>query len=283
MPKPDKDAEDKIDDPQIIVNKDDDPEDKVEVDLNKKPEDKKDEPQFVTQDDFKKAQNRAEYLDRKNAKRMEQILQEVQTTRAAPPAAPPPKDNGSDTRSDKINKVAENNWQEGVGMLVEDKLDTYLRMRKEEDNRKTQKVRNDQIIEEVKQEVLERYPDIEVDGSESNRRFVESFKENSQKFANNPYADRLIIQEMEKKMLSEGVHPPPFRDTINRETDKEVQRRTRVGASALPAGKAVPRNSVMLTQAEIDMADNLNVSRAEFAKMHKLGEKNFKEGVSVDE
>ena len=95
---------------------------------------------------------------------------------------------------------------------------------------------------------------------------------------------KLIFVNLEEELMREdGITPERVRKEIQEKADAEVARRARTNAGALPAGRASGAGSITLTQDEINIAKKMGIPLSDYAKAYKLGSRDLREGVSVDE
>jgi len=257
------------DDPQIeISEKDESP--KVEIDLNKEESPKDDKP--VSADEFRKAQNRNEYLNRQMQKMMETVNELKQNVQQPVQEPEQPK-----VELDEIDQAAEKDWKVGVSMLAKREYEQLKAADKKKEAEQIALHQQHQALESSKQTVLKRYPNIDDSSTSEGQLYIQAINENPM-LLKNTQGPELAMYKMEEIMRNQGQQPQ-----FNKDVDLEVQRRTRVGASSVSNSRPANDNKVILSQQEIDIAKSMNIPISEYAKMYKLTNRDYREGVTVDE
>ena len=280
MPDPDKSEEIEVEiDPPITEEKKE-----IEVSLDEKAEGTISKEEF---ENYKKERKREEFLSRKLDRALKQI--DELNNKISQPEPVQTSDQYSDKNdvsqfsnndldqmtSDKINSIAENNWQLAVD------LRSAMVMRKKEKQIEAQQNSDNRIrtLETSKAMVRESFPDIDNPESEITQLYNQVLNEDNSLLID-PRGPEIAMSRMIRQF---GVQPKPMKDSFNQEVDAEVQRRQRIGVGSLPSGRVPSGNTVILTQDQINSAKSNNVPLSQFAKMYKMKESDFKEGVTVDE
>ena len=241
----------------------------IEVDLDKvdaetpegdkpdsKPEPKPDT-QYVTQDDFKKIQNTLAYQTRQQEKFMKDIKDAVQT-----PVTPAV----TGREPNEIDKVAQNDWQEGVRLVAEKQFEDLRKKEAEESVLKAKEAADMQTMNRNKQYVYEQYKDLWDESTDASKLYTEACNELSGQDANffgNAYGPIAAMRKMEEKMRADGIPLPGVKEAA----DKEVERRVRVQGAITPVAKpGKGKNTYTLSNDQRQFCDNNNIPYEQYAK-----------------
>src|SRR3990167_404267 len=283
MPKPEKSEKiDELEDDKVQVVKDE-PEDEKKVEIST--EETKKEPQYVSKDEFEKSQKRNEYLNRKLEKTLKQLDQFTSGSyrRQEPVQALEIPDDISKLTPEQINQIAENDWQKAVEIKAELKARKVYSDVQKQNAEEIKRNRLIETLERSKQKVTSRYSDIEDPESEVGQLYIKVINEDPS-LLQNVHGPEIAMYRMEEEMRKQGKQLPQAKQVFDAKVEAELQRRERIGVGNLPHGSNSSDSGVVtLTEREIQLADRAGIPRSEYAKMYKLGAREFKEGVSVDE
>lgn len=287
MKKEDEKPEDEVIVGQVEETKEEKP---IEVDTSEEQEKKT--PRYITEEEFEKIRNQNSYTQRKLEKALKQ-LEEFTSRKHEPRPETITNDEILNKRSfddfsdseidgltnDKINMIAEQDWQ----LAVDLKSAKVIRQIEKKKQAEASKQSKESLRAQSVQRVYERYPSL---GSDKPSRELEIYTEvlnEDPTLLQETRGAEIAMYRMEDKMRQMGMQPSAHREVLNTAVDAEVQRRQRIGASAIPHGGPSSSDKVVLTQEEIRTAKENNIPLKEFAKSYKLNPRDFKEGVTVDE
>lgn len=231
----------------------------VTVDLEKKPVEKPDDkPKEVRPpQDLSKLHNTIAYQTRQ----LEKAMRELQEMRTQLNSRPAPKDEPQD----EIDEIAQKDWKLGVKKVVlpeiEAKVQEILEKRDQAVREAQMKTAKLESLEKSKQRVLEEYPEIEQEGSEINRLYIEVINED-QSLLSEPNGPELAMSRMERKLRALGRTPQSMKPVI----DKEVNRLARAGASSVVGKQASPNGKVTLTNDQKAFCDHYSIPYEQYAK-----------------
>lgn len=250
--------------------------DGVTVDLDKKSDDKPEEPtkeapseKYVTPDDLEKVRRQVDglsYLGRK----FEDAFKKLDSF------MPTAKEDG--TQPDDYDELVQKDWKQAVRKLASDE---YAERRKKEIEEETQ-LRAEQdkvsVLEQSRQAVRDKYPEIDDPGSEISQRFTKILN-SKQEYLKNEYGPLLTMREVEDELRSEGR----LDEFTKKAVEKEVARRTRAQGGAVPRGSkgTGSASQVTLTKDQKELCDFHNIPYENYASNLKKLNENSKEGVEV--
>jgi len=264
----------------------------VTVNLDEKKEEKQ-QPQYITKDEFDKLHKRNEYTNRKLEKALKQLEefnsrftqpreQEIQPQHNAEDILKGRndvsqfKDSEIETISNKqLDEIAMDNWQ----LAVDIRTKKVINAQAKQQNRLNEAQGRVKTLENSQKAVLEAFPEITNPDSEVAQAYNEILNEDSS-LLSNPVGPEVAMARMIKKY---GYKPSSIQSTINSEIETEVQRRQRIGAGSITPARNINSNTVVLTKDQIASAKSNNIPLAQFGKMYQLQQRDFREGVTVDE
>lgn len=237
-------------------------------------------------EDLKKLEARLEYQRRQDKKELMDALSRLQSTPA--PAQPAEKSN-LETKTkyglDKnyLNQMGQTDWTRPVEEIAETIADKRAEekfkslMEKEQTRQREELSKQNTInqLERSKQWVLDRTPTLNDESSEEFKGFYQTYNtllQEDPSLISNPHAPKIVWTEWQER--SKATQTP---------TNLEAERLKRVAAGASPQGRPVQasRKTYSLTQEEIDMCKEKNLSPAVYAQMKELGPTGFKEGITA--
>lgn len=252
----------------------------VIVDLNKKEDQPKPDQSQLSVEELRKLHNRSEYLNRN----LERTLKQVQTM-VSQMQSGQTNQSSSQTQSheksgqvDELDQIAEKDWKQAVRILAEQVADEKLTARQKAEL--TQRTEQERImtLNKSKSNVLSKYPNIDDETSQESKIYAKVLEENPD-LLSNVRGPELAMYKMEERLKSSD---PILQQKENMdEIDKEVQRRMRISASSVPAGRPAADNKIVLTTLDKEYCDRNGIPYEQFAKMTKVGPAGFREGVSV--
>jgi len=221
--------------------------------------------------EMKKMQSRNEYLNRQ--------LQKALSEKASQPEPEPAQDEGND---DEYDSLAQKDWKAAVRKLADEEAKRILEEERKKLTEQQKIAQTNQTLEQSKQFVRDRYPDLDDDSSEISQAYMQILNNNPD-LLTNPHGPKLAMYEMEELYRREGRTPPAYREQIKDEAQQEVERRLRTTAANTPQGRKSGDDAVVIPKREIEAAKAAGIPIKEYAKHYKLSQKDFREGVSVDE
>lgn len=259
-------APEKNTDIEVKIPDEKDPHKEVVVELDddnkvvKPAEVKKEEPRYVRLEDLDeklKKSNAAYFAEqRKISQQLRDLTERIQPTNKVQTQKP-------DAPADEYDELVQKDWKQAVRRLSEER---YQELRKEElERQKTQneQQRRSELLETNKRKVMERHPDLEDPGSEKARIFQEIVSKN-QDYLSDPFGPVLAMRDMEDELRSQGkIIDKPTQQIV----EKELNRRTRTGAGAIPGGTQNGNsNKVVLTKEEREFCDHNGIKYESYAK-----------------
>ena len=172
---------------------------------------------------------------------------------------------------DEIDEIAQRDWKAGVKKVVEtqikDAVKAALKERDDADmvNRRRENVES--IVDNSKKQVLERYPEVEVDGSDYNRFYIQAINEEPD-ILSNPRGPYIAMKRMEELMEESGITPRSAKKIV----DKEVNRLVRAGASSIVGRRPSSNGKITLTREQKEFCDHHKIPYDQFAKNLKASE-----------
>ena len=102
--------------------------------------------------------------------------------------------------------------------------------------------------------VLQKYPEVEEQGSEIQRMYLQAVNEDSS-LLSNPRGPWIAMKRMEEIMEEQGVMPRSLKPMI----DKEAQRLARVGASTVVGKTSAPNGKLTITREQKNFCDTYGI------------------------
>ena len=258
MPDPEKEKLDVELEPDTVVDGEA-PAKEIELEKPKETPKPEEKPQ-VDLTEVNKALKRMEYQARqfeKKSRELEELkatLSNIRVTTDAP-----------QTEMDELDEIAQKDWKKAVRKLAEEEAKRILQETYQEQDRKVKEQSLIRELESSKQKVRERYPQIEDENSEESHIYMEVLNE-SPHLLQNPYGPELAMHRMEEKLRAQGRITPQVKEVV----DKELSRRARVGAGALPQGRSGAKtNTYTLTQDQKAYCDHNGISYEVYARTAK--------------
>lgn len=249
------------------------------VDLDKKEDTKKEEPNYATKDDLQGIQKSLNYYSGLGRKYddIDRRLTEIASAQKSMPRFEQPATDQRALRDAGVEKDWQGTVMEMASEIAKKEIAAYQRQQQEEANRKAIKDASDSTLEKSKQMVRSKYKDIDDPSSEISQRYIKIMQENPQ-YLNSEFGPVLVMRDMEDELKGEGR----LDDFEKQIVDKEVTRRTRIGATGAANGiKSGNARQVTLTKEEVDMCKDSGIPIETFAKNKRLLEKgNRKEGIT---
>ncbi len=252
---------------------DDEPEDKdtpsdVTVDLDKKVEPTKVEPKPEPQRpqvDLSKLHNTIAFQTRK----FEQAMKEIGELKTQLQKANTPKEVSE--IKDEIDEIAQRDWKAGVKKVVETQITeavtAALKKRDDEVSARTKREGVESLVENSKKQVLDRYPEVEVEGSDYNRFYIQAINEEPD-ILSNPRGPYIAMKRMEELMQDVGITPRATQKIV----DKEANRLIRAGASSIVGRRPSSNGKITLTREQKEFCEHYKIPFDQYAKNLKADE-----------
>lgn len=246
----------------------------IEVDLDKpegQVEKTSSEPKYVTVDDLEKIRkqlNGLSYMGRQ----FQEISRKIDSLGVQRPAPMKP-----EAEKDEWDKKVETNWKGTVEELAELKFQEMMSRREALEQQRAAQQQKITILEQSKQKVIERYPEIQDPDSEIAKKYMKILNQN-QDYLRNDRGPELAMAALENEFRSEGR----LDEISKRAVEKEVNRQVRTAVTTLPRStNGSSPNKVMLTKEQREFCDNAGMKYENYAKMLKKQEVSGRQGVEV--
>lgn len=258
--------------PEVAI---DDSQDKaIEIDLDKpdKPAPVSSEPKYVTVDDLEKIRkqlNGLSYMGRQ--------FQEISKKLDSLQYQPQPRVQSEGSR-DPYDELVEKDWKKAVRTLAREEAEAIRQVQIQQDYQRQLEQHKVNILEQSKQKVVARYPEINNPDSEIAKKYMKILNQN-QDYLRNDRGPVLAMRDMEDELRDEGR----LDEVSKRAVEKEVNRQVRTGAAALPrtSNGAVSPNKITLTREQKELCDNNNIRYEDYASMLKKQQTSGRQGVEV--
>mgnify|MGYP001562923505 CR=1 FL=1 len=254
------------------------PEDKKEVVIElddkgqpvKPPEVKKEEPKYASAEDIQKINDAIRNTREWNTRKISSFEEKLDNFIAS--QAPKEPEKPADEWEEKLNK----DWKGTVRELSRIEVQEILKAEREIERKRVELEHSTQLLESNKQKVLERHPELEDMTSEKARVYQQVINENPS-YISNSFGPVLAMRDMEDRLRADGK----FMDApAKKAIDKEVERRGRVGATAVkPGANGTGNEKVVLTKEDREFCDQNNIKYERYASMKKRSVS--KEGVEA--
>lgn len=250
--------------PDVEIESELDVPSQVIVDLDKKPDQKsvdpKTQPQPKPSEDISKLHNTIAYQTRQLEKAMreiQEVKEQVANSRKQEVKEP--------ESQDEIDQLAQRDWKQGVTKLVEPaiekRVEEILRKRDEAQADLARKNSLTEELEKSRQIVLQKYPEVEEQGSEMQKYYLQAINEDPS-VLKNPRGPWIAMKRMEEIMEEKGAMPRSLKSFV----DKEALRLARAGASSV-IGRTVNSNGkVPLSKEQQKFCDINGVPYDRYAK-----------------
>lgn len=243
---------------EITVEDIDNPNKEVEV----KPEVKKEtqEAQYVKLDELEKIQkqlNGLSYIGRKFdelSKRLDTFqAPQVNNTKVAP------------EDMDEYDKLVEKDWKGAVRKLAQEEAKALRQADREAEAKQRMAAQQLSILEQSKKTVVDRYPQLSDENSEISHKYREVVQKHPE-YLSNEFGPELAMRSMEDELRSEG-RLDEFSKKI---VDKEIERRTRVGAASVPKASSPNSGKAILTKEDKEFCDFNGIKYDVFLRNKKV-------------
>lgn len=275
MSKPDDEKEVLEEEDEVLIEdeEDEDEDEELEIDL-----DEEDEQQKRRDKERNSAFASMRVENKKLQEQINQMQQQVQQLNAPKPAPKPDSSyavDGIPRTDEEWDDLADKDWKKAVDLRAHMNAQKVLSTQKEASNAANE-------LEKSKQRVLERHPELNDNGSEKSRIFLQILNNNPD-YINHPKGPIYAMRDMEDHM--ETVLGYKKEDIVSAERNgakKESERQHRIilnkgGGKPQPNGK----NTVTLSKEEAEFCKLQGLDPKEFARNKKKLSKSGKEGVSV--
>ena len=249
--------------PEVAV---DDSQDKaIEIDLDKpvNPVPVSSEPKYVTIDDLEKIRkqlNGLSYMGRQ-FNELSKKLDNFTLAQGAQRAGVSLNDS-----KDPYDELVEKDWKQAVRTLAREEAEHLRQQQIQYDYQRQLEQQKVSILEQSKQKVMAKYPEINDQDSEIAKKYMKILNQN-QDYLRNDRGPVLAMRDMEDELRDEGR----LDEVSQRAVEKEVTRQVRTGAATLPrtSNGATSSNKITLTREEKELCDTNNIRYESFASMKK--------------
>jgi hypothetical protein len=170
-----------------------------------------------------------------------------------------------DEDKDEYDKLVEKDWKAAVRKLAKEEAETLRAIEREAEAKKRMEVQQLTLLEQSKKTVIDRYPQLNDESSEISQKYREVVQKHPE-YLSNEFGPELAMRSMEDELRNEG-RIDEFSKKI---VDKEVDRRTRVGATAVPRAASPNSNKSILTKEDKDFCDFNGIKYDAFLKNKKM-------------
>ena len=241
--------------------------DDIPAEPEKKEEPKKEPVPQAPTEDVSKLRNAVAYQTRALEKALRELKEtqvQIQTLRTPPPVP----ENGKEL--DEADRIAQTDWKKGVLHVVEKRLQDVVTEAFQKQYQAQAELQKRASLEgeldRSRQRVLEKYPEVEKEGTEENKLYLEAFNED-QTLRGNIHGPELTMYRMEQKMVEKGLTPRTVQPAVNR----EASRLARAGASNVIGRTALTKGDSPLTP-----------EQKAFIKQYNLDEKIYRKHLRSD-
>lgn len=227
-----------------------------------KPEVKKvEEPKYVTADMLAETQRKSNAAFFAEQRKVQQMLERLE-------AGLKPKEVVRETPEDEWDVKVQKNWKGTVEELADARAEAkYKQLREREISEQKaidEQARTSQLLENNKQTVMQRHPELNDSTSEKAAVFQSVISRNPD-YLSNPFGPVLAMRDMEEELRGQGKMIDSATTKI---VESEVQRRARTAATSVPHGNGnSTTNKVVLTKDEREYCDNHKIKYETFASM----------------
>ena len=177
---------------------------------------------------------------------------------------------------DEWDKKVETNWKGTVQELAEIRFNELMEKRQREDYFRQTEIQRETSLNQAKQAVINRYPELADPDSDTSIRYTQVMQEHPE-WLRNEQGPLLTMYAMEEKMKQEGVLDKTTRQVV----DKEAQRRLRVNSTSIPKGNFNPNGGkIVLTREDMEFCEHNGIDPKEYHRNKQLNSQS-REGVSV--
>mgnify|MGYP001613299178 CR=1 FL=1 len=230
-----------------------------------KPEPK---PELPTED-VSKLRNVVAYQTRSLEKAMRELREtqtQLQALRQQPNVQPV---NGQEL--DEADRIAQQDWKKGVLHVVEKRLqavvdEAFVKRQQAEAEIQRQGFLESEL-DKSRKRVTEKYPEVNTEGTEENKLFLEVLNEDPTLLSNTK-GPEITMYRMEEKMVERGVTPRTVRPTV----DREAARLARAGAS----------NVIGRTRLTSGGEVQLTPEQKAFIKQYNIDEKSYRKHLQAE-
>lgn len=207
------------------------------------------EVKYVRLEDLEKVNQAIQNTREYNNRQLAEIKAALEELKPKPVEAAP----------DDLDNLVQKDWKLGVEKVAEKVIERKLTAKQEQETALTQQQLAAKLLNESKEKVMARHPELEDPNHPKTKEFLKVLEENPD-FKSNPRGPMLAAFEMENRLKTH--------DTIeSRET--KVERPVRAKATSVPAGSpATNRPGVTLSKNDLDFC-RLNGINPENYKRYK--------------
>lgn len=180
-------------------------------------------------------------------------LRERQPAQAPAPKAP-------EVPADEWDLKVQKDWKGTVRELARLEAQEIRKAEREQEKVVSDQQKKQNLLNQNKQRVMEKHPELDDPTSEKARVFQEVIQKNPD-YLYNEFGPVLAMREMEDELRANGFMDEPTKQAI----DKEVTRRARTDATSVRPGQA----------AQASKKYTMSASDKEFCDIHKIKYENF--------
>ena len=181
---------------------------------------------------------------------------------------PPVQENGKEL--DEADRIAQQDWKKGVLHVGEKRLEEAVNNAFQRQQQAQLEIQKRSFLEgelnKSRERVTVKYPEINTEGTEENKLFLETINEDPT-LLSNTHGPELAMRRMEDKMLERGMTPRAVQPMVNR----EASRLARAGASNVIGRTALTKGDSPLTP-----------EQKAFIKQYNLDEKIYRKHLRSD-
>ena len=228
------------------------------------------EPQYVRMEELEKVRKQLDgisYLGRK----LEEVTRRLDTM-PEPRVVP----QTQQENKDELDELVEKDWKQAVRKLSRNEMVEYEREKQLEFARQQEETKKISILEQSKNAVKDKYPEVDDTNSEFAKKFI-SVRNKHPEYWKSEYGPILAMREVEEELRKEGKLDSETKEVVEKEAMRIT--RTKVGSTPVGTNGKVDKNKVVLTSDEREFCDFNGISYENFAKNKKLISN--KEGVSA--
>ena len=251
----------------------------IEVNLDKPEEGAKgvssSEPKYVTVEDLEKIRkqlNGLSYLGRQ----FNEVVKKIDSLQAPDRQAPQP----VNTTLDPYDELVQRDWKQAVRAISREESNIIRNQEAQEEQIRLQGQRKLSILEDSKNRVRSRYPELDDQNSDLSKRYISILNKN-QDYLRNERGPLLAMADLEEELRSEGRLDEISKKAVEKEVVRQV-RSTATSGVRSGVSNGARANTQVLTRDQKEFCDHNNIRYEDYGRMlKKQSESDSRKSVEV--
>ena len=256
------------------------PGDTLTVDLDKKETETQSQAQkgekYVSLDELQKIQKQVHTSSQYATRNVDSLRREISELKQL--LTQPPQKLPTNGAGDELDQLLEKDWKAAVRKLAGEEAETRYQRAVSELQRQQEAQQRVSVLEQSKEFVRKRHPEIDDGTSEKAKLYMEVLNEDPG-ILQEQRGPEIAMYRMEERLKGMGK----FDEKTIELAEKEAERRLRTGATRVPTSSATNKDSrkIVLDKAAREYCDRLGIKYEEYAKHKHILEQPESQGVEI--